>query len=63
MSGFRSKADILEGLRDVRLTPKADIAERDYHVCFLPKSDICTAAIVPAIIGGNREFSPAVGAG
>jgi hypothetical protein len=26
------------------LPPKADIAERDHHVRFVPKADICTAA-------------------
>ena len=26
------------------LPPKADIAESDWHVCFVPKADSCSAA-------------------
>ena len=42
---------------------KADIADGDRHVRFVPKADICTAAIVTATIGGNREFSATGGEG
>jgi len=29
------------------LPPKADIGESDWHVRFVPKADICSAAILP----------------
>jgi len=31
------------------LPPKADIAERDRHVRFVPKAESCTAAIDPSL--------------
>jgi hypothetical protein len=34
------------------LPPKADIAERDYHVRFVPIADSCTAAINPKLKTG-----------
>ena len=37
---FGSLVDISGVLIDVRLPPKADIAERSRHVCFVPKADI-----------------------
>jgi hypothetical protein len=47
----------------VRFTPNADIVQDNRDVRFVLKADICTAAIVPATIGGNREFSATGGAG
>jgi len=40
---FGSLTDIEVPRPDVRLTPKADIAESDWHVRFVPIADIQTA--------------------
>jgi hypothetical protein len=45
------------------LPPKADMVQHARDVRFVPKADSCAEAIVTAIIAGNCEFSPAVGAG
>ena len=54
-------------LADVRvmsaLPPKADIAERDQHVRFVPEADSCTAAINARLRTGIAEFSPVVDVG
>ena len=39
-----SEADILGGLRDVRLPPKADIVQHGGNVRFVQKADSCSAA-------------------
>jgi len=42
------------------LPPKADIAESDWHVRFVPKADICIAAKVTASKGINSSHGPAL---
>ena len=40
------------------LPPKADIAECDRHVRFVPKADICSAAILPLfdhLVGAAKQ--------
>jgi hypothetical protein len=38
------------------LPPKADITEREYHVCFVPKAGSCTAAINAGLNRGITNF-------
>jgi hypothetical protein len=45
------------------LPPKADIAERDRHVRFVPKADSCTAAINGVLRTSVAGFLPVIDEG
>jgi hypothetical protein len=63
MSALGLKRTIGGGRAMSALPPKADMVQHARDVRFVPKADSCAEAIVTAIIAGNCEFSPAVGAG
>jgi hypothetical protein len=46
---FIVDADSPTSSTDVHLTPKADIAEREQHVRFVPEADSCSAANYAAL--------------
>ena len=63
MSAMGQKQTLTTARAMSALPPKADINGCIFDVCFVPKADSCTAAIVTTVIAGNWEFSPVVGVG
>ena len=58
MSALGQKQTFRSAIVMSALPPKADIAESDWHVRFVPKADICSAAILPLfdhLIGASNE--------